>query len=146
MPPSFYCQRALLPLRSRPQVFVLTIGMFGLPLLYCEQCCLAHSYAGFGVRVDSLLLGVDLGVELLGHMVMWNCWPHKPNRTSTAGLPAFCAPEPVWQPGALTQLDSLECSLLCESWALKPAGAPVSPTIRKGSTDSQPLRCEAGNT
>lgn len=71
----------LLPKGTTPQEQTTSIYLhhwvFGLLLLfnYCEQCCIAHLYAGFGVHVDSGFVGCGPGsritrsygnVELLG--------------------------------------------------------------------------------
>lgn len=49
------------------------------------------------------LLGVDTGVELLDHVLMWNGWPRKPTGLQLPGFPAFCASEPMWQPRAQSE-------------------------------------------
>ena len=40
-----------------------------LPFHSCKQCCWKHSCASFSWTLLSILLGLYLGVELLGHMV-----------------------------------------------------------------------------
>lgn len=62
-----------------------------------------HIYVQVLVWLYVLSLGVDTGVELLDHVVMWNGRPHKPTGLQLPGLPAFCAPEPMWQPRAQSE-------------------------------------------